>query len=122
MVNNMERIERKLYDHFSNDSSFIKYQININNNHLATIYYFEGLVDLERIGEIIIKKYEQNQKLFLFPNVKEEIEINEVINKVIDANVIVFDYNDNKIYSLELRRLYLRSVSEPDNEKINTIK
>lgn len=118
MVNNMERIERKLYDHFSNDSSFIKYQININNNHLATIYYFEGLVDLERIGEIIIKKYEQNQKLFLFPNVKEEIEINEVINKVIDANVIVFDYNDNKIYSLELRRLYLRSVSEPDNEKI----
>ena len=64
MVNNMERIEKKLYDHFSNDSSFIKYQININNNHLATIYYFEGLVDLERIGEIIIKKIDFLKSIF----------------------------------------------------------
>ena len=95
-----------------------QYNITINNNHLSTIYYLEGLVDLEKIGEIIIKKYELNQKLILFPNVKEEKDYNAVIQKIIDGNVVVFDYTENRIYSVELRRLYLRSVAEPDNEKI----
>lgn len=114
----MRNIERKLNEHFSNDSSFIKYPIIKDNNLLSNIYYFEGLVDLEKIGEIIIKKYELNQKLILFPNVKEEKDYNAVIQKIIDGNVVVFDYTENRIYSVELRRLYLRSVSEPDNEKI----
>lgn len=114
----MKTIENKLIDYFNNDSSFIKSPIIINDHKTATIYYFEGLVDLEKIGEIIIKKYENNQKLFLFPNIKEEKDINIIIQKIIDANVVVFDYEDKKIYSIELRRLYLRSVSEPDNEKI----
>ncbi len=114
----MQNIERKLNEHFSNDSSFIKYPIIKDNNLLSNIYYFEGLVDLEKIGEIIIKKYELNQKLILFPNVKEEKDYNAVIQKIIDGNVVVFDYTENRIYSVELRRLYLRSVSEPDNEKI----
>lgn len=114
----MKTIENKLIDYFNNDSSFIKSPIIINDHKAATIYYFEGLVDLEKIGEIIIKKYENNQKLFLFPNIKEEKDINIIIQKIIDANVVVFDYEDKKIYSIELRRLYLRSVSEPDNEKI----
>ena len=118
MVKNMQNIERKLNEHFSNDSSFIKYPIIKDNNLLSNIYYFEGLVDLEKIGEIIIKKYELNQKLILFPNVKEEKDYNAVIQKIIDGNVVVFDYTENRIYSVELRRLYLRSVSEPDNEKI----
>ena len=114
----MQNIERKLNEHFSNDSSFIKYPIIKDNNLLSNIYYFEGLVDLEKIGEIIIKKYELNQKLILFPNVKEEKDYNAVIQKIIDGNVVVFDYTENRIYSVELRRLYLRSVAEPDNEKI----
>ena len=114
----MQNIERKLNEHFSNDSSFIKYPIIKDNNLLSNIYYFEGLVDLEKIGEIIIKKYELNQKLILFPNVKEEKDYNAVIQKIIDGNVVVFDYTENRIYSVELSRLYLRSVSEPDNEKI----
>lgn len=114
----MRIIEKKLKEHFINDSSFSKCPIEKDNNLLATIYYFEGLVDLERIGEIIIKKYELNQQLLLFPNTKEENDINEIIKRIIDGNVIVFDYRENKILSVELRRLYLRSVSEPDNEKI----
>ena len=118
MVNNMKKIEKMLIEQFSIDSSFIKYNIEINNNVQSTLYYIEGLVDLEKIGEVIIKKYELNQKLILFPNVKEETEINMIINKIIDGNVIVFDKIDNKIYSVELRQLYLRSISEPDNEKL----
>ena len=114
----MEKIERKLNSQFYNDNSFIKYNIIINNNNLATIYYLEGLVDLEKIGEVIIKKYEENQKLILFPNIKEEKELDQIINKIIDGNVIIFDKKENKIFTAELRRTYLRSISEPDNEKI----
>ena len=51
----MRIIEKKLKEHFINDSSFSKCPIEKDNNLLATIYYFEGLVDLERIGEIIIR-------------------------------------------------------------------
>lgn len=114
----MEKIERKLNSQFYNDNSFIKYNIIINNTNLATIYYLEGLVDLEKIGEVIIKKYEENQKLILFPNIKEEKELDKIINKIIDGNVIIFDKKENRIFTVELRRTYLRSISEPDNEKI----
>lgn len=114
----MKKLENQLNDNFKNDSSFINYKIHIDKRLKATIYYFEGLVDLERTGEIVIKKIQNNEKLFLFPNVKELHDINTIIQKLVESNVVVFDYDNKKIYSVELRRLYLRSVNEPDNEKI----
>lgn len=114
----MTNIENRLNELFKNDSSFIKDKIIIDNNTLATLYYLEGLVDLNKIGEIIISKYQKNQSIFSFPNVKEVKNIKDVSKKIIEANVIVFDYKENKIFSIEIRQLYLRSINEPDNEKI----
>jgi len=114
----MKNIENKIVENFEKDSSFIKYEINTNNTKKANIYYLEGLVDLNKIGEIVIKKLENNEDIYLFPNVKENKNIEEIINSIVNGNVVVFDFKNNKISSIELRQLYLRSVNEPDNEKL----
>ena len=114
----MKNIEKELIRNFKNDSSFIKYNIKKDNNILAVIYYIEGLVDLNKIGEIIIKKVQNNENIYLFPNVKETTNIKELIKNIISGNVIVFDYINNKISCVELRQLFLRSINEPDNEKL----
>ena len=106
----MTNIENRLNELFKNDSSFIKDKIIIDNNTLATLYYLEGLVDLNKIGEIIISKYQKNQSIFSFPNVKEVKNIKDVSKKIIEANVIVFDYKENKIFSIEIRQLYFLLV------------
>lgn len=114
----MKIIENGITQNFINDSSFIKYDIKSNNQLKARIYYLEGLVDLNKIGEIIIKKIEKDEDIYLFPNIKEIIDITDAINKIVNGNVVVCDYKNNKISSVEIRQLYLRSINEPDNEKL----
>lgn len=114
----MKSIEQELNTNFKNDDTFIKYEVIIKGKEKATIYYLDGLVDVEKIGEIIISKYENNESIFKFPNVKIINNFNDACNSIINNCVLVFDYEKGKACSLELRRLFLRSVNEPDNEKI----
>lgn len=114
----MRQIELKIIDQFKNDFTFKINKIIINNIHLSTLYYFEGLVDTNHIGEIIIKKYETNSNLFLIPNIVKINEIKEIKKKLMQGNVIIFDYKTNNIFSIPLLKLNLRSINEPDNEKI----
>lgn len=111
-------LENEVINNFKNDDSFIVSEININNIIKGKIFYIEGLVDLNKIGEVIIKKFERNEKLYLFPNVVEVKNHNDAIEKIINGNVFVIDYENKKSCCVELRQLYLRSISEPDNEKI----
>lgn len=114
----MKTIETLFKKQFKNDDSFLNTNIIINNELKGNIYFFEGLVDLNKIGEIIIKKFEKEEDIYLFPNVSELSNLDDCINKLLTGNVIVFDYRYNKIISVELRQLFLRSISEPDNEKL----
>lgn len=114
----MKNFEILLIKQFNNDDSFKNTNITINQEIHGKIFYLEGLVDLNKIGEVIIKKFELNEDLYLFPSVVEVKTIDECINKLIQGNAIVFDYKNNKIASVELRQLYLRSINEPDNEKL----
>ena len=109
-------------------------QVSIQGNTLTTLtagFATPLIASLaaDQIGKRAYVPFLEKMRALKATALREEMLVNNVgliedanTMKVIDANVIVFDYNDNKIYSLELRRLYLRSVSEPDNEKINTIK
>ena len=114
----MEKIEKVLNNHFVNDSSFIKYTIKINNKIKSTIYYIEGLVDLNKVGEVVIKKIQNDEDIYLFPNVKEVSDIKKIINSLVLGNVVVFDYKNKKISCIEIRQLFLRSINEPENEKL----
>lgn len=114
----MINLEQKLIKHFVNDYTFETNNIIINDELIAKIYFLDGLVSKEYIGEVIIKKYEEENNIFLIPNVKEENEINEIIKKIIASNVIIFDYQKQKIYSVPIVQTNLRGINEPDNEKI----
>lgn len=114
----MKKTEEKLNDNFKNDSSFIKYELQINDKNKTIIYYLEGLVDLNKIGEVVIKKIKNEDNIYLFPNVKEVNNLDEVIKALVLGNVVVFDYEKKKISTIELRQLFLRSISEPENEKL----
>lgn len=114
----MKHLEDKIIKNFQKDSSFIKYEINEKNEVKAKIFYIEGLVDLNKIGEIVIKKIENGEDIYLFPNVKELTNSEDIIYSIVTGNVIVFDYKKNKISAIELRQLFLRAVNEPDNEKL----
>ena len=114
----MKQLEDKIIKNFQKDSSFIKYEINEKNKVKAKIFYIEGLVDLNKIGEIVIKKIENDEDIYLFPNVKELTNSEDIIYSIVTGNVIVFDYKNNKISAIELRQLFLRAVNEPDNEKL----
>lgn len=114
----MISIEQKLIKHFANDYTFETNNIIINDKLIAKLYFLDGLVNKEYIGEVIIKKYEEENNIFLIPNVKEVNEINEIIKKIIASNVIIFDYQKQKIFSIPIVQTNLRGINEPDNEKI----
>lgn len=114
----MISIEQKLIKHFANDYTFETNNIIINDKLIAKLYFLDGLVNKEYIGEVIIKKYEEENNIFLIPNVKEVNEINEIIKKIIASNVIIFDYQKKKIFSIPIVQTNLRGINEPDNEKI----
>lgn len=114
----MKQLEEKIIKNFEKDSSFIKYEINEKNKLKAKIFYIEGLVDLNKVGEIVIKKIENDEDIYLFPNVKELTNSEDIIYSIVTGNVIVFDYKKNKISAIEIRQLFLRAVNEPDNEKL----
>lgn len=114
----MISIEQKLIKHFANDYTFETNNIIINDKLVAKLYFLDGLVNKEYIGEVIIKKYEEENNIFLIPNVKEVNEINEIIKKIIASNVIIFDYQKKKIFSIPIVQTNLRGINEPDNEKI----
>lgn len=114
----MKNLEQKLIKHFANDCTFEENSIIINDKLYAKIYFIDGLVNKEYIGEIIIKKYEEENNIFLIPNVEEIDDITNIIKKIIDGNVIIFDYQKQKVYNIPLLQTNLRGINEPDNEKI----
>lgn len=114
----MFELEKRIINSFKNDSMFITYDIKINNIIKAKLYYIECLVNLNLIGEVVIKKFKENESIYSFPNVKELNDYDEIINKIIDGNVIIFDYEEGKISSVEIKSYFIRSIAEPDNEKI----
>ena len=113
----MYNLEKELIEVFKNDDTFIKYNIRKEGKLLAKIFYIEGLVNIEKVGEIIIKKFEDENSIYLFPNVKILTDINEIVDKIINGSVIVFDYQKNNIVNLEIRSFFIRGINEPDNEK-----
>ena len=54
-------LEKKIINSFKNDSMFITYDIKINNIIKAKLYYIECLVNLNLIGEVVIKKFKENE-------------------------------------------------------------
>lgn len=114
----MYNLEKELIKNFKNDDTFIKYNIKTNDRLVAKIFYIEGLVNIEKVGEIIIKKFNNKDSLYLFPNVKIIKEIDDIIANIVNGSVVVFDYESEKIASVEIKQFFTRSVSEPENEKI----
>ena len=57
----MLELEKRITNSFKNDSMFITYDIKINNIIKAKLYYIECLVNLNLVGEVVIKKFKENE-------------------------------------------------------------
>ncbi len=116
----MNKIEEELKNKFKNDDTFCCYDIKENNGIIIKLYYLLGLVDNDKIGEIVLKQIERYKVTNNYLSVTEanNYNIEAVVEKIINGEVIVFDYKDNIIKAIDVKKHFLRSVSEPDNEKI----
>ena len=115
----MKNIEKELNEMFKDDDSFCHYDIN-EYNGIIRLYYLLGLVDNDKVSEIVLKQIERYNITTNYLSITQcsNYNIEEVANNIINGNVVVFNYQDNVIKTIDVKKHYLRSVEEPDNEKV----
>lgn len=114
----MQKIEETLKNKFENDDTFLFYDIQNDDHLVLRLYYILGLVDNDKISELIIKPFTIFNTTNLSVSTIKNFNIDEIIKSLLDGNVISFDYNDKTIKAIDVKKHYLRSVNEPDNEKV----
>lgn len=90
------------------------------NNEIIKIYYLSSLIDESLYVEIFVNNLDkliQNPSLYLFniPKIKKVNDYSSLINNFYFGEIIIFF--ENKLLSLDIKKIPGRSISEPDSEK-----
>lgn len=127
---NMELLS-KLFENVSNAiTRRITNESNSNLNY--SIMYCEGLINSELINDNVIKplilsKIKKTRKNFLeviekqiiqISNIKKVTNLREIVEAITYGETALFIDGYNEVFLLNTQKFNLRSVTEPENEKI----
>lgn len=116
----MTNIEKALIFKFKNDDTFKCYDIKDNDKVIIRLYYILGLVDNDKIKDLVLKQIEYYKitDKYLSVSSKSIYNVEKIVESILDGDVVVFDYKNQIIKTIDVKKHYLRSIEEPDNEKV----